>query len=236
MSWEINIMNKTLFIFILVIKFLLQVSVFAHTDHYKNIKSLEMEIFKNGKYIGFSKFTFKKNEKKFEVENTTKFEVKLMGMKIFSVFSKGLEVYENDQLIFFKSNTMQNDKKKFVELFYDTKTQKYKIKGSSFNGFANKENIIGNWWNHKLLQSESQISPLSGSVKSQTVEFIKKEIINLYGKKLNVEKFKLKSTNQNLSKDKKLDFNIWYDKKRALVVKIEYKRLGTWEYRLKTIN
>ena len=102
MNWEINIMNKTLFIFILVIKFLFQVSVFAHTDHYKNIKSLEMEIFKNGKYIGFSNFTFKKNEKKFEVENTTKFEVKLMGMKIFSVFSKGLEVYENDQLIFFK--------------------------------------------------------------------------------------------------------------------------------------
>ena len=68
------------------------------------------------------------------------------------------------------------------------------------------------------------------------MEFIKKEIINLYGRKLNVEKFKLKSTDQNLSKDKKLDFNIWYDKKRALIVKIEYKRLGTWEYRLKTIN
>ena len=229
-------MNKTLFIFILVIKFFFPISVFAHTDHYKNIKSLEMEIFKDGKYIGFSNFNFKKNENKFEVENTTKFEVKLMGINIFSVFSESLEVYENDQLIFFKSNTMQNDKKKFVELFYDTASQKYKIKGSSFNGFASKENVIGNWWNHKLLQSESQISPLSGSVKRQTVEFIKKEIINLYGKKLNVEKFKLQSTDQNLSKDKKLDFNIWYDKKRALIVKIEYKRLGTWEYRLKTIN
>ena len=128
MNWEINIMNKTLFIFILVIKFLFQVNVFAHTDHYKNIKSLEMEIFKNGKYIGFSNFTFKKNEKKFEVENTTKFEVKLMGMKIFSVFSKGLEVYENDQLIFFKSNTMQNDKKNLLNYFMIPRPKNIKLK------------------------------------------------------------------------------------------------------------
>ena len=39
-------MNKTLFIFILIIKFFFQINVFAHTDHYKNIKSLEMEILK----------------------------------------------------------------------------------------------------------------------------------------------------------------------------------------------
>ena len=57
-------MNKTLFIFILIIKFFFQISVFAHTDHYKNIKSLEMEIFKDGKYIGFSNFTFKKKWEK----------------------------------------------------------------------------------------------------------------------------------------------------------------------------
>ena len=37
-------------------------------------------------------------------------------------------------------------------------------------------------------------------------------------------------------KDKRLDFEIWYDKKRAMIVKIRYKRLGTWEYRLKKVN
>ena len=36
-------------------------------------------------------------------------------------------------------------------------------------------NIIGNWWNHKILESETQISPLSGSIKDQVVTFLKRK-------------------------------------------------------------
>ena len=195
-----------------------------------------MEIFKDNKYIGFSKFFFNKTQKKFEVTNTTNFEVKLMGITVFSVISEALEIYENDQLIYFKSDTVQNDKKKFVEVFFDEENRNFKINGSSYKGTGNLENIIGNWWNHRLLQSDTQISPLSGSIKKQSVEFLKKEKIRLYENEINVEKFRLKSTNESLPKDKRLDFEIWYDKKRAMIVKIRYKRLGTWEYRLKKVN
>jgi hypothetical protein len=195
-----------------------------------------MEIFKDNKYIGFSKFFFNKTQKKFEVTNVTNFEVKLVGITVFSVISEGLEIYENDQLIYFKSDTVQNDKKKFVEVFFDEENRNFKINGSSYKGTGNLENIIGNWWNHRLLQSDTQISPLSGSIKKQSVEFLKKEKIRLYENEINVEKFRLKSTDESLPKDKRLDFEIWYDKKRAMIVKIRYKRLGTWEYRLKKVN
>ena len=147
-----------------------------------------------------------------------------------------MEIYENDQLIYFKSDTVQNDKKKFVEVFFDEENRNFKINGSSYKGTGNLENIIGNWWNHRLLQSDTQISPLSGSIKKQSVEFLKKEKIRLYENEINVEKFRLKSTDESLPKDKRLDFEIWYDKKRAMIVKIRYKRLGTWEYRLKKVN
>ena len=229
-------MNKIILIFFITLGILFKINVYAHTDHYKNIKSIEMEIFKDNKYIGFSKFFFKKTQKKFEVTNTTNFEVKLMGITVFSVISEGLEIYENDQLIYFKSDTVQNDKKKFVEVFFDEENRNFKINGSSYKGTGNLENIIGNWWNHRLLQSDTQISPLSGSIKKQSVEFLKKEKIILYENEINVEKFRLKSTDENLPKDKRLDFEIWYDKKRAMIVKIRYKRLGTWEYRLKKVN
>ena len=159
-----------------------------------------------------------------------------MGITVFSVISEGVEIYENDQLIYFKSYTVQNDKKKFVEVFFDEENKNFKINGSSYKGTGNLENIIGNWWNHRLLQSDTQISPLSGSIKKQSVEFLKKEKIRLYENEINVEKFRLKSTDENLPKDKRLDFEIWYDKKRAMIVKIRYKRLGTWEYRLKKVN
>ena len=229
-------MNKIILIFFIALGILFKINVYAHTDHYKNIKSIEMEIFKDNKYIGFSKFFFNKTQKKFEVTNTTKFKVKLMGITVFSVISEGLEIYENDQLIYFKSDTVQNDKKKFVEVFFDEENKNFKINGSSYKGTGNLENIIGNWWNHRLLQSDTQISPLSGSIKKQSVEFLKKEKITLYENEINVEKFRLKSTDESLPKDKRLDFEIWYDKKRAMIVKIRYKRLGTWEYRLKKVN
>ena len=229
-------MNKIILIFFIALGILFKINSYAHTDHYKNIKSIEMEIFKDNKYIGFSKFFFNKTQKKFEVTNTTNFEVKLMGITVFSVISEGLEIYENDQLIYFKSDTVQNDKKKFVEVFFDEENRNFKINGSSYKGTGNLENIIGNWWNHRLLQSDTQISPLSGSIKKQSVEFLKKEKIRLYENEINVEKFRLKSTDESLPKDKRLDFEIWYDKKRAMIVKIRYKRLGTWEYRLKKVN
>ena len=229
-------MNKIILIFFFALGVLIKINAYAHTDHYKNIKSIEMEIFKDNKYIGFSNFFFNKTQKKFEVTNITNFEVKLMGITVFSVISEGLEIYENDQLIYFKSDTVQNDKKKFVEVFFDEENRNFKINGSSYKGTGNLENIIGNWWNHRLLQSDTQISPLSGSIKKQSVEFIKKEKIRLYGKEINVEKFRLKSTDESLPKDKRLDFEIWYDKKRAMIVKIRYQRLGTWEYRLKKVN
>ena len=208
----------------------------AHTDHYKNYNKIEMEIFKDNEKIGESIFFFKKEDKKFIVKNKTNFNVKLLGVSIFSVNSKGTEVYIGDQLISFNSETFQNDKKKFVNLIFDKKKDKFIIDGSSFQGEASKENIVGNWWNHRLLQTETQISPLSGSVKKQNIEFLGKKKIKLYEKEYEVEHFRLFSTNPNLPDDKKLNFEIWYDKKIALIVKVAYKRLGLWEYRLKTVQ
>ena len=208
----------------------------AHTDHYKNYNKIEMEIFKDNEQIGESIFFFKKENNKFIVKNKTNFNVKLLGVSIFSVNSKGTEIYIGDQLISFNSETFQNDKKKFVNLIFDKKKDKFIIDGSSFQGEASKENIVGNWWNHRLLQTETQISPLSGSVKKQNIEFLGKKKIKLYEKEYEVEHFRLFSTNSNLPDDKKLNFEIWYDKKIALIVKVAYKRLGLWEYRLKTVQ
>tara|TARA_A100001035_G_C27641709_1_gene434912 strand:+ start:574 stop:738 length:165 start_codon:yes stop_codon:yes gene_type:complete len=51
-----------------------------------------------------------------------------------------------------------------------------------------------------------------------------------------VDHFKLKSTDENLEPDKRLDFDIWYDSKKNIIVKVEYKRLGKWQYILKKIE
>jgi len=139
-------------------------------------------------------------------------------------------------LIYFKSNTFQNDKEKYVNLNYDQSKNKFIIDGSSFKGEANTNSIIGNWWNHKILKADKQISPLSGSIKEQIVTFIGKENIKLYEKNYSVDHYKLKSKNENLPNNKKLDFDIWLDSKNNLILKVAYTRLGEWEYRLKSFE
>ena len=54
----------------------------------------------------------------------------------------------------------------------------------------------------KYLQTNSQISPISGSIKEQIVTFVGKEKLELYGKTYDVEHFKLKSKDMSIPKDK----------------------------------
>ena len=86
------------------------------------------------------------------------------------------------------------------------------------------------------MQADTQISPVSGSIKEQVVTFLGKENINLYGKIYNVDHFTLKSKDMSLPKDKRLDFNIWYDQKKSMIIKVSYSRMGNWEYRLKSFD
>ena len=224
------------FVLIFVITIFNFSNLYSHTGHYKNIKVIEMDVYRNGEIIGYSNYLFKNYENIFEVVNETKFEVKIAGVKLFSIKSISKERYQNDQLIEFNSETMQNDKKKFVKLIFDKSKDIFIIDGSSYKGNANKENIIGNWWNHKILTSDSQISPLSGSIKRQEVNFISKETLEINGNTIEVDHFKLQSTDDSLEADKKLDFDIWYDSKNNIIVKVEYKRLGKWQYILKKIE
>jgi len=206
----------------------------AHISHYKNFKKIEMEIFRNNEMIGYNYYFFETKNDEVQVINQTKITVKLLGVTIFDIEGYGEEKYKNDKLISFRSKTKQNKKEKFVNLEINKENNKFTIKGSSYTGEASKNNIIGNWWNHKLLQAESQISPVSGSIKEQVITFVAKEKIELYGKSYETDHFKLKSKDQNLSDDKKLNFDIWFDKNTGLIVKVKYSRMGEWEYRLKS--
>ena len=225
---------RKLFIFLILLIF--PFKTLSHTDHYKNINKIEMEILKDGKVIGYCNYEFFHKDKSLEVQNSTKFEVKIFEVKVFSISSNAVEKYENDQLIFFKSKTMQNDKKKFVDLKYEKNKNNFLIHGSSYKGNASLDNVIGNWWNHRILESNSQISPLSGSIKKQIVTFITEEKIDLYGKEYLTHRFKLKSKDLNISEDKKLDFDIWFEPKSNLILKVGYKKMGYWEYKLKNLK
>ena len=222
-------------ILVLIIIFLSS-NVMAHMDHYKKFNKIEMDILRNGELIGYNYYFFKRKGDETTVTNQIKFSVKLLGTTIFKVEGYGEEKYLKDQLISYVSKTLQNDKEKFVNLIFDKDKNKFNIKGSSYSGEASIDSIIGNWWNHKILQTGIQISPISGSIKEQVVIFIGKEKIRQNGQIYEVDHFKLKSKDMTLPKDKRLNFDIWFNRKNSMIIRVSYSRMGNWEYRLKNFE
>ena len=222
--------------FLVFIVILLSSNAFAHMEHYKKLNKIEMDILRNGEIIGYNYYFFTRKDKETIVTNQIKFSVKLLGAIIFQIEGYGEEKYIKDQLISFNSKTLQNDKEKFVNLVFDKNENKFNIKGSSYIGKASIDNIIGNWWSHKILQTNSQISPISGSIKKQVVTFVGKKKIEQYGRIYEVDHFKLNSKDMSLPKDKRLDFDIWFDKKNSMIIRVSYSRMGNWEYRLKNFE
>ena len=221
-----------LFIFLLVYSF----NGLAHMAHYSKLNKIEMEILRDGKVVGYNYYFFKRKENETTVTNQIKLTVKLFGANVFEIEGYGEEKYLKDKLISFNSKTRQNKKAKFVNLKLDDKKNEFEIKGSSYSGRASIDNVIGNWWSHKILQTNSQISPISGSIKEQIVTFIGKEKLELYGKTYDVEHFKLTSKDMSIPKDKRLNFDIWFNKENALILKVTYSRMGDWEYRVKSFE
>ena len=208
----------------------------THMAHYNKFNKIEMEILKDGEVIGYNYYFFKKNKNETVVSNQIKFTVKIFGATVFEIEGYGEEKYIKDKLISFNSKTRQNKKEKFVNLKLNEERNEFEIKGSSYSGKASTDNVVGNWWSHKVLQSNSQISPISGSIKEQVVTFIGKEKLELYGTSYDVEHFKLTSKDMSIPKDKRLNFDIWFDKKNALILKVTYSRMGNWEYRVKNFE
>ena len=62
------------------------------------------------------------------------------------------------------------------------------------------------------------------------------KVINFQGKKYNTLHFNFSSTDKKLSKDKKLNTDVWYDEKSLNWIKASFNKKGNWVYKLITIE
>ena len=208
---------------------------YSHVNHYGKFKVIEMDVLRNGKKIGYNKYLFKNQNNLLIVKNEINFVTKLIGINLLDVNGSSTETYKNGKLIKFKSDTIQNKKKKYNELMLNEDKKTFKIKGSSFNGNVPSTTLVGNWWNHSNLQSGMIISPLSGSLKFQEVHFLSKEILKIYSGNYNTSKFKV-VMKKNIYDKKKEEFNVWLDDKSKVILKVSYSKFGEWEYIIKNIE
>ena len=208
----------------------------AHVDHYSKYNYLEYELFRNNKSIGFHKYKFERKGSNLTINNEVSFNITKLGVNLYRYYAKGVEKYENGIFSGFNSTTNQNKKEKYVNITIDPTDKNLVIDGSSFKGKANKDTIIGTWWNHEIVQKKAQISAVSGRIIEQKVEFIGKEDVKIGDKVYKTLRFNFSSSDPSLSKDKKLNTDIWYEENSFLWVKAAFDKTGYWEYRLKTVK
>ena len=70
----------------------------------------------------------------------------------------------------------------------------------------------------------------------QKVNFIGKEKLKIGDKTINTLHFNFSSTDEKLSKDKKLNTNVWYDEETLNWVKASFDKKGKWEYKIVSIK
>ena len=216
--------------------FFLTLEINAHVDHYSKYSFLEYELFRNNKSIGYHKYTFKRNGESLLIDNEVSFKITKLGVDLYKYNAKGVEMYENGIFSGFNSVTNQNKKEKYVNIKVDPIDKNLIIDGSSFKGKVDKDMIIGTWWNHEIVQKKAQISAVSGRIIEQKVEFKGKEEVKIDGKIYKTLRFNFSSSDPSLSKDKKLNTDIWYEENTFLWVKAAFDKTGYWEYRLKKVK
>ena len=199
--------------------------------HYKNLNELVFDLYRNNQFIGQHIYLFNRDDQNLIVQNTINFEIKILGITLYKYFAKGQEQYIDGKFHSFSSITKQNKKEKFVKIYKNE--DQFFIEGSSYKGEAPKDFIIGTWWNHLIVNSNAQISAASGRIIEQNVKFIGKETIKINNEKYSALRFNFFSSDPSLSKDKKLNIDVWYDEKSLMWLKASFDNDGYWEYRLK---
>ena len=224
------------FLVSIAIFFLFSAQTFSHVGHYAKYNYLEYELFRNNRSIGFHKYDFIREGEKLSIISEVNFKITKLGVNLYKYFAKSEENYEKGVFKSYTSKTKQNKKDRYVDINIDPKNEYLNINGSSFKGKANKDFIVGTWWNHEIIKKKAQISGISGRIIKQTVTFIGKEDVKIGNKIYKTLRFNFKSSDETLPESKKLNTDIWYEENTYLWVKAAFDKNGYWEYRLKNYN
>ena len=193
------------FIFSITIFFLISIKSFSHVGHYAKYNYLEYELFRNNKLIGYHKYEFNREGDNLSIESEVNFKISKLGVDLYKYFAKSEENYEKNVFKSYSSKTKQNKKDRYVNIKVDPLDKNLIIDGSSYKGKANKDFIVGTWWNHEIIKSKAQISGISGRIIEQTVTFVGKEEIKIGDKTFKTLHFNFKSSDETLPDSKKLN-------------------------------
>ena len=204
----------------------------THVQHYKNLQRIEFDIYRNNDLVGYHKVNVKKKgDNTKEIITDILIEVKILGIKVHTYKSYGVETYKNEELIEFKSKTQDGSDNDYCNI------KKISDGKYSFDGMTENKKYIYEltdkfypalWWNHEsLLNNNYVLGQGCRNLKTQ-ITFLKKETKKINEKNEVVNFYNIKGDN--------LDINIGYTEKDLKWADMKFTLKGDWEYKLKNLN
>ena len=197
--------------------------VLSHVGHYSKLKSLKFELLRNNVVVGSHIIVFNYNNNILEVYNEIRFKIKKLGITFYNYSSDGVEKYnQNGELIYFKSNTLDNKKQKFCQIKLNK--NKYVLNGSAYKGNVDKDFVISSYWNHEILKKTLQVSAITCRLIEQKVNFVAREDLVVRNKNFKAAKFNINGKNLNTT--------VWYDIDSKMILKQILTKKGKWKYKM----
>ena len=204
----------------------------SHVQHYKNLQRIEFDIYRNNDLVGYHKVNVKKKgDNTKEVLTDILIEVKILGIKVHTYKSYGVETYKNEEFLEFKSKTQDGSDNDYCNI------KKISDGKYSFDGMTENKKYVYEltdkfypalWWNHdSLLNNNYVLGQGCRNLKTQ-ITFLKKETKKINEKNEVVNFYNIKGDN--------LDINIGYTEKDLKWVDMKFTLKGEWEYKIKNLN
>ena len=204
----------------------------THVQHYKNLQRLEFDIYRNNDLVGYHKVNVKKKGDNIkEIITDILIEVKILGIKVHTYKSYGVETYKNEELIEFKSKTQDGSDNDYCNI------KKISDGKYSFDGMTENKKYIYEltekfypalWWNHESLLNNNYVLGQGCRDLKTKITFLNKETKKINDKNEVVNFYNIKGDN--------LDINIGYTEKDLKWVDMKFTLKGDWEYKLKNLN
>jgi len=204
----------------------------THVQHYKNLQRIEFDIYRNNDLVGYHKVNVKKKDDNTkEIITDILIEVKILGIKVHTYKSYGVETYKNEELIEFKSKTQDGSDNDYCNI------KKISDGKYSFDGMTENKKYIYEltekfypalWWNHESLLSNNYVLGQGCRNLKTKITFLNKETKKINDKNEVVNFYNIKGDN--------LDINIGYTEKDLKWVDMKFTLKGEWEYKLKNLN
>jgi hypothetical protein len=204
----------------------------THVQHYKNLQRIEFDIYRNNDLVGYHKVNVKKKgDNTKEIITDILIEVKILGIKVHTYKSYGVETYKNEELIEFKSKTQDGSDNDYCNI------KKISDGKYSFDGMTENKKYIYEltekfypalWWNHESLLSNNYVLGQGCRNLKTKITFLNKETKKINDKNEVVNFYNIKGDN--------LDINIGYTEKDLKWVDMKFTLKGDWEYKWKNLN